>query len=58
MRGRTAFNKDEEGNDSNGRETGEDEIIDLQAGYGSYIVGIVYARGMFEMDGAVTSKRQ
>jgi superfamily II DNA helicase RecQ len=58
MRGRTAFDKDEDGNDGNDGETGEDEIGDLQAGHGSHVAGMVYARGMFEMDGAVASKRQ
>jgi hypothetical protein len=58
MRGRTAFDKDEDGSDGNDGETGEDEIGDLQAGHGSHVAGMVYARGMFEMDGAVANKRQ
>jgi superfamily II DNA helicase RecQ len=57
-RGKTAFDKDEGSNDGSDGETGEDEIGDLQAGHGSHIAGMVYARGMFEMDGAVASKRQ
>jgi hypothetical protein len=58
MRGRTAFDKDEDGNVGNDGEPSEDEIADLQAGHGSHVAGMVYARGMFEMDGAIASKRQ
>jgi superfamily II DNA/RNA helicase len=55
MRGSSAFSKDEE----NQEEEGEgDDIADLQAGHGSHVAGMVYARGMFEMDGAVASRRQ
>jgi superfamily II DNA helicase RecQ len=55
MRGGTAFSKDEDGKGGN---DGEDEIEDLQAAHGSYMAGLVYARGMFEMHGAVASRRQ
>jgi hypothetical protein len=58
MRGGTAFCKDEDGRGGNDGEEGEDEIEDLQAGHGSHEAGMVYARGMFEMDGVVASRRQ
>ena len=48
------FERDEE--DKEG-EVNKDEIEDLQAGHRSHIAGIVYARGMREIDGAVESKR-
>ncbi|KIV98742.1 uncharacterized protein PV09_09494 [Verruconis gallopava] len=41
-----------------GEEGEGDAIEDLQAGYGSHIAGMVYARGLFEMDGAIASRRQ
>lgn len=58
MRGGTAFGKDEDGKDTNDGEDGDDEIADLQAGHGWHVAGMVYARGMFEMDGGVASRRQ
>jgi hypothetical protein len=58
VRGETAFSKDEDGKGGNDGEEGEDEFEDLQAGHGSHEAGIMYARGMFEMDGVVASRRQ
>lgn len=39
-------------------EADEDDIEDIQAGHGTYVAGIVYARGIREQDGAVESTRQ
>ena len=55
MRASSAFSKDER---DEGNENEEDDIADLQAGHGSHVAGMVYARGIFEMDGAVASRRQ
>ncbi|KAL8761278.1 MAG: hypothetical protein Q9194_007711 [Teloschistes cf. exilis] len=36
----------------------EDEIDDMQAGHGTHVAGIVYARGIREQDGVVESMRE
>jgi len=47
---------DEEGGLDEEREM--DAIMDEQAGHGSHVAGMVYARGLMEQDGAVASKRE
>ena len=37
---------------------GDDEVEEMQAGHGTHVAGIVYARGIREQDGAVESMRQ
>ncbi|MCJ1379568.1 hypothetical protein MMC17_002670 [Xylographa soralifera] len=52
---RNAFTKDEEDEDG---DLNEDEIVNLQAGHGSHVAGMMYARGVREKDGAVESRRK
>jgi superfamily II DNA helicase RecQ len=52
MRGTTSFQEDE------GEDKEEDDIADEQAGHGSHVAGMVYARGVMEMAGVVMSKRR
>jgi hypothetical protein len=52
MRGTTTFQEDE------GESKEEDDISDEQAGHGSHVAGMVYARGIMEMAGVVMSKRR
>ena len=54
-KGEGRFKHDEEDWDN---ETQEDEIEDMQAGHGTHVAGIVYARGIREQDGVVESMRQ
>ncbi|KAL8685459.1 MAG: hypothetical protein Q9218_007746, partial [Villophora microphyllina] len=39
-------------------EAEEDEMDDMQAGHGTHVAGIVYARGIAEQSGVVASKRE
>ncbi|KAL8797992.1 MAG: hypothetical protein Q9200_007837, partial [Gallowayella weberi] len=54
-KGEGRFKHDEEDWDD---ETQEDEIEDMQAGHGTHVAGIVYARGIREQDGVVESMRE
>ena len=54
-KGEGRFHQDEEDCDN---EQGEDEVEDMQAGHGTHVAGIVYARGIRDQDGAVKSMRQ
>ncbi len=54
-KGEGRFRMDEEDWEEEG---GEDEVEDMQAGHGTHVAGIVYARGIREQDGAVESIRQ
>lgn len=48
--------KDEDG-ERDGEDGAPDEIWDLQAGHTSHVAGMVFARGIMEMDGVMVSKR-
>jgi hypothetical protein len=54
MRGAQRFTYDNDDEDGDGE---EDAIEDLQAGYGSYIAGMIYTRGIREKDGEVIYKK-
>lgn len=52
MQGKVAFKQEDEDDEE------EDDIFDEQAGHGSHVAGMVYARGIMEMAGVVADKRQ
>ena len=54
-KGEGRFKHDEEDWDN---EEQEDEVEDMQAGHGTHVAGIVYARGIREQDGVVEGMRQ
>ncbi|KAL8991046.1 MAG: hypothetical protein Q9169_007961 [Polycauliona sp. 2 TL-2023] len=54
-KGEGRFKHDEEDWDNDGQ---EDEVEDMQAGHGTHVAGIVYARGIREQDGVVEGMRQ
>ena len=54
-KGEGRFKHDEEDWDD---EAEGDEVEDMQAGHGTHVAGIVYARGIREQDGVVESMRQ
>lgn len=59
MRGKTAFPQDGDGEGQEGGGEDEDEeIADHQAGHGSHIAGMIYARDVMEQSGVMASKRE
>ena len=51
--GRFRYNKEDQDD-----KTLEDKVEDIQAGYSTYVAGIVYIRGIREQDGVVEGMRQ
>lgn len=60
MRGKSTFQSDDGGKGEHPEEgqVVDNDVADLQAGHGSHVAGIVYARALFEMAGAVASMRE
>ena len=51
-------NDEENIKDDNGNSPSHNYILDLQAGHGSYVAGIIYARAVLEVSREVASVRQ
>jgi hypothetical protein len=59
LRGATAFKADEgDKNEASDKEHIGASIADKQAGYTAHIVGLIYARGIIEIAGAVAERQQ
>jgi hypothetical protein len=59
LRGATAFKADEgDKNEVSDEEHAGASIADEQAGYTAHIAGLIYARGIIEIAGAVAERRQ
>jgi superfamily II DNA helicase RecQ len=58
LRPKEAFRLDEDDEDGDRDEDTEAMTADEQAGHTSHVAGMVYARGIMERDGEVTSKRE
>ena len=53
-----AFRLDDDDEDGDFQEENKDEIHDEQAAHTSHIAGMIYARGINELDGVVASRRE
>ena len=58
MRQGLSFEPDTKEKESEMAEKEEDDIADLQAGHGSHVAGMIYARDIMEVRGEIASKRQ